>query len=713
MILSALGAGLNLEGHWTPPVGLDVEGWRHNSSMARDHDVRVAYKGFLFPFGHRASLIKETSRSFCADRYGNPAFLRQRWFIVVQEPDRSYPLTGIGRFDRQFPFSRVQIITLITPSLQDPSQCDIPYTNANVRVSGRRDLFRVFDASMSEVFFHIVAADREGNKVEFSIPLIFVGDGLSTNPAAMNAAQDNYIKGDPSGTNHHLGPVPAASLQGQTVCFTDKVDKGDTELSTELLKFGAQTPDVTTPMDSFDRIHTSSDYLFFYPRLEQASAHIPSIQLLAGNDTPAVFTYWKSYLENGFDDLNYPGEVFAKLVENNPLNLLFSGHSDRSGGFLSPDIQISGLSWLLGPVGGHLDPVGGHLDPGGRHLVPGGGVGTIGSIATGEFKASDYFSGSALSPKLFGVFGLGDIVAGVTKFTSQKYTNVPRFSFTEQPLPGTGTLIRTATYDWQPILQDGGTVFETNGNTSLLVHAEANTVVDAATGSTSILKQLSSCNLSNFTLNLIGKEWPASFIILNFDDVYFDYESGQKAVVQVGLTSIDFVGVLAFVQALKDLIPCDGFSNLPSVEISEQGVSLNFSLALPNLSIGVFSLTNLSLVAGFSIPFFGGPLNVSFGFCRRESPFLLTVSMFGGGGFFGMVLNANGLQMLEAAFEFGASLSVDFGVASGGVHVLAGIYYKQAEDHSAALSGYFRMGGESECARPGQRLDRALPRIVL
>ena len=142
------------------------------------------------------------------------------------------------------------------------------------------------------------------------------------------------------------------------------------------------------------------------------------------------------------------------------------------------------------------------------------------------------------------------------------------------------------------------------------------------------------------------------------------------------------------------MIPCGGFNNLPSLEISDQGVSLNFSLALPNVSFGVFSLTNLSLVAGFCIPFYGGPLNISFGFCRRESPFLLTVSMFGGGGFFGMVLNADGLHMLEAAFEFGASLSVDFGVASGGVHVLAGIYYIQEEDHSATLTGYFRMGGK-------------------
>ena len=269
MMLSALGAWLNLEGRWTPPVGLNVEGWRHRSSMAHDHYVRVAYKGFLFPFGHHASLIKETSRSFCADRFGNPAFLRQRWFIIVQEPDRSYTRTGIGRFDRQFPFSRVQITTLITPPLQDPSQYDIPYTTASGPQRGGRDLFRVFDASRCEVFFHTAAEDLEGNKVEFRIPLIFVGAGLSTDPAALNAAQDNYKNGGRSGTNQHLGPVPPASLQGQTVCFTDKEYQGNTELSTESLKFGAQTPQ-ETPIDSFAGIHSSSDYLLFYPRPRQS-----------------------------------------------------------------------------------------------------------------------------------------------------------------------------------------------------------------------------------------------------------------------------------------------------------------------------------------------------------------------------------------------------------------------------------------------------------
>ena len=50
------------------------------------------------------------------------------------------------------------------------------------------------------------------------------------------------------------------------------------------------------------------------------------------------------------------------------------------------------------------------------------------------------------------------------------------------------------------------------------------------------------------------------------------------------------------------------------------------------------------------------------------------------------------MQKLEAAFEFGAAIAIDFGVASGGVHVMAGIYFKM-EPGKASLTGYFRLGG--------------------
>jgi hypothetical protein len=55
------------------------------------------------------------------------------------------------------------------------------------------------------------------------------------------------------------------------------------------------------------------------------------------------------------------------------------------------------------------------------------------------------------------------------------------------------------------------------------------------------------------------------------------------------------------------------------------------------------------------------------------------------------------VRLLEAALEFGAAVSVNLGVASGGVHIMAGIYFamgkKEGKDFSI-LSGYLRMGGE-------------------
>jgi hypothetical protein len=129
------------------------------------------------------------------------------------------------------------------------------------------------------------------------------------------------------------------------------------------------------------------------------------------------------------------------------------------------------------------------------------------------------------------------------------------------------------------------------------------------------------------------------------------------------------------------------------VENPPHGIDAGFSMSLPNLAVGMFSLTNLSLGAGFTVPFIGQPLSVRFNFCTREQPFNLTVTLFGGGGFFGITLDPHGIQILEASFEFGASIAIDFGVASGGVHVMAGIYFRMEKD-ACSLTGYFRLGGE-------------------
>ena len=252
----------------------------------------------------------------------------------------------------------------------------------------------------------------------------------------------------------------------------------------------------------------------------------------------------------------------------------------------------------------------------------------------------------------------------------------------------------TIRFDWNPEIGNwsptGSTapddaLFRANDKRGLLVAVVAK-VKKNGSSSPSIGV---TCGLKHFDLVLIA---PASFIELNFEKIEFSIDSAAKMDVDVLLSDLKFVGPLSFVETLRDLIPLDGFSDPPYLDITPQGIDAGFDISLPSITCGVLNIANISLGAGFTVPFIGQPLSVRFNFCRRDQPFLLTVYIFGGGGFFGVTIDPGGVQILEAAFEFGAAFSIDFGVASGGVHVMAGIYYRMEGD-DASLTGYFRLGG--------------------
>jgi hypothetical protein len=248
----------------------------------------------------------------------------------------------------------------------------------------------------------------------------------------------------------------------------------------------------------------------------------------------------------------------------------------------------------------------------------------------------------------------------------------------------------TIRFDWNPEIGDwgltpGAPLFRANDRRGFVVAVEAK-VRKSGTGAPRISV---ACSLKHFDLILVA---PASFLELNFEKIAFTVGSAAKMDVDVLLSDIKFVGPLSFVETLRDLIPLDGFSDPPFLDISPKGIDAGFAMNLPNIAVGLFSLSNISLGAGFTVPFIGQPLSVRFNFCTREQPFNLTVALFGGGGFFAVTVDPSGVQVLEAAFEFGASISVNLGVASGGVHVMAGLYFRIEQD-AATLTGYFRLGG--------------------
>lgn len=198
-------------------------------------------------------------------------------------------------------------------------------------------------------------------------------------------------------------------------------------------------------------------------------------------------------------------------------------------------------------------------------------------------------------------------------------------------------------------------------------------------------------SLSDFELRLLG---PEPFMKLFFDRLVFKAGSAGKPQVDCKFRGMKFDGALKFVETLKDLIPLDGFSDGgPHVDVDPTGLAAKFGLSIPDIAIGVFSLTNLSFSAGFGIPFTGKALEVKFAFCKREEPFSLTVCMLGGGGFVGITLTPAGMRLLEIALEAQAALEVNFGIASGGISVAVGIYLA-IEEKNCTLTGYVRMRGE-------------------
>ncbi len=197
--------------------------------------------------------------------------------------------------------------------------------------------------------------------------------------------------------------------------------------------------------------------------------------------------------------------------------------------------------------------------------------------------------------------------------------------------------------------------------------------------------------LRDFALNLFPT---APLMRLAFDRIAFRAASGRKPEVDVAFRGIEFVGVLSFIETLKDLIPFDAFSDPPYLDVSTDGVVAGFDLALPAVAVGVFALENISLGADVRVPFLGDEaLTVGFHFCSREKPFRLTVMMIGGGGFVGIRLSPKGLVLLEMSLEAGACLSINLGVASGSVSIMVGIYLR-LEAQAGSLTGYFRIRGE-------------------
>lgn len=613
LALSALGGWLDASGRWQPLSGLPLEEWTHRAVQGRDHFVKVVEAGHLYPFGHRASLVKITERKWQDGVPGRPAALRQRHFVVVRVPELRYREGAEDRFGRLMPLKRVRLRTLVTPPIE-------PKGAPSFRIEAEGKPFR----------FAVEGEDQARNVTQFSMPLVFValGEAASATGAAEASAALKGTGGD--GRRTDLGGTPIAFVPA------DKADLGATTFPLAAATFDA-TPG--GPLEAG-----------FHPQLLKATAALPAVEMVSGQGATKEIEYAQPYKDHGFGPDN-AGELFAAL--SSPHGLELGKAADRAGGLLSPSLSIGGLSRLVGPVGGELGPIAaGNFDP--AKFFPLDGAYLFGILKLGE------------------VLKLGDLAAEAPKLVTKALDGAPlaaewKFTPKLKPLPA-GPL---PLFDPEP-----------DGRLELWAQIEAK-------GPSPNAKV--SCTLERVALAMPAGE--ARCVELPLKRFHFEAVAGRKPRFDVEIEPLQFVGPLSFVNTLRELIPLDGFSDPPAVEVTPEGISAGFSIALPDIAVGMFALQHTSLGARLELPFVGPPPTFAFNFCSRAEPFLLTVSAFGGGGFVLLKVDPRGVQRLEAALEFGASVSMDFVVASGGVHVMAGVYLVVDAEDGAALTGYFRAGG--------------------
>ena len=675
--LSALGALLDAGGDWDPrPEGVDLEQWRHLATLGRDHYVRVVYTGMLLPFGHAASLIKVTERQFenlSGEPGGRVAVLRQRFFIMVRKRlltfrDDASPHEHGGR---NFPFSSVEILTPVTPNLDEPGRLESatelygpwPRDDPNpIQVTERMAFWPRTDHR--DFRFEVMVTDRDGQRATFSLPMLFISEFVNQTVDALDIVKAAY------NATSVTDPRVQAGLGGASLRFDAK--PGDSRLSTHAMSF--QVGALKTP----SAVPATEPH--FHPEMRQADVCVPALQKMLGRDEPMAMVYPMDVLD---DSTKNAGEIYLIAAEDGQ-PLRFGGaagtsQTDALGGLAAPQMHIIGLSKRSGPVSGPPKSKG-SINPD-----------ALAAAFNNQFDPAAFFPKDAT---LIGGIALADVLS---------FTSLPALDGPEAPrlvtryLPDSAPDRVESSFEWKTPVSSSrqaglliANADQWKAPTTLTLSGK--TIMPLSPGQA--VTREAHATLNNFKLNLFG------FIVVWFDRLTFDSLPGKKPDVSVQLNADDavmFGGALEFVNELRRFIPSNGFSDPPSLSVTPSGIASGYSLALPSVPMGIFDLSNVTLGAAFTLPFDNRPISLRFNFCERQRPFNLTVSAIGGGGFFALAIGANGVQEIEAALEFGAAVALNLVVASGIVEIKAGIYFHWLDDGTdklVKLAGYVRIHGE-------------------
>lgn len=446
LTLTAIGGSFTMNSPFEPPAGLgrnletsdeitfSVERWRHEAVLGRDVVVEVVYKGFLFPIGHRCSLVKMTERRFLRNPAGGypTAYLIQRMFLRIGTPDKVFPGRNHPDESRRWPLRNVKMLTEQTPDIVDPTndtqrglnkpgrngslgQLDHPATNAVYSCKGLVFWPRTGPDRGREVLFKL---EFEGSSAAVEVPLIFVDNLAAHDPVTIEALCNYYAlhaadkagapMTDEAAQLESLVLVPHGGVPRR---YANEDKRGSATYETNAWILGAEGRASVSANNLYvmDPFMEGADQPPFYPYIRRAEIRIKQLERLSGGGAKPVWAkYIDDYRRVGFKKANSEdagkeldagvngAEVFLELLDETELS--FSAAGDRSGGIAKPNVPITAISRSKGPMGAG-----------------------IGKSAAGSYKFSNFHK---LDPqeffpkaKLLGIIEFKDILKLATVLT--------------------------------------------------------------------------------------------------------------------------------------------------------------------------------------------------------------------------------------------------------------------------------------------------------
>jgi hypothetical protein len=462
MTLTALGASLDLDTRFEPPASpylkdkqenlfpaFSVERWKHRTTLGRDVTVEIVYKGFLYPLGNRASLVKVTERKFLTNPLGRfpTAYLIQRMFIRVGKPLKKYPGIGHPFEARDYCVKQSLVLTKrtadildpTTPAADDPDVAASQYGRLNLTYKIKDDGGNLVDRPIEGLCFWPRTRPGLGGEVRFKVqndggegamtlPLLFVDNTAVHDAPTMNRIAVYYelLRKNNGQKSKDVRELCTARHGGAKRRYAPENKSGEATFETDYWRLGVRGRIIANPDTKIDEQNFAMDAAMegddqppFYPWIEEAGVKLRQVAQFTGSGAGwAAAGFPDLYVKHGFGPAENPSELYLQLLNGVSLNVSQAG--DRAGGIAKPNGMVFALSRAHGPISGRPDPeppkppstalmVAGPTAPPPLSLGQAPRAG-LAAARAGQFDPAEFFGGALSEAKLLGLLSLKDLI---------------------------------------------------------------------------------------------------------------------------------------------------------------------------------------------------------------------------------------------------------------------------------------------------------------